>query len=277
MPRIVVEPHGLGWGAPVLRRPPVGGLGRARKIALLGGGKSTLAFAPWFDPTWELWAHASCRNDCVRLPDVLFDLHPPALWRDPVKKHWDTSYLAWLKQNTVPIYMQAHYPDVPASIKYPFGAVMTQFRPYFTNHVAWMTALALMEGVTQLALYGCHYSHGSEYEAQRGCAEYWCGVAEGRGVQVLIPPGCDLLGYPAELYGYESHPDGVRLKSYTMRPGKPGKADAVETPTAAPKPLTLIDPACDARPALRTLIGQDGTPVAPAWARSGYPEPKGVQ
>ena len=62
-----------------------------------------------------------------------------------------------------------------------------------------MIALALTEGVTHLALYGCHYSNDSEYAIQRGCAEYWCGVAEGRGVTVCIPPTCDLLNFPEEL------------------------------------------------------------------------------
>ena len=265
MARITIDEKGKGWGTPVMRRPPLAGPGRHRKIALLGGGSKTLPFAPWFDPTWELWAHASCRNQCKRMPDVLFDLHPPELWRDPTKKTWDVFYARWLAQNTVPIYMQQRYPDVPASMHYPFEMIMTQYRPYFTNHVAWMTALALSEGVTHLALYGCHYESDSEYGAQRGCAEYWMGVAEGRGVQVLIPPLCDLLAFPPELYGYESHPAGVRVKSYTRN-----LEARVKTPTAAPKALTEIDQkTAIGRPPLRTLIGPDNKPVPTDWSHSG--------
>lgn len=265
---IKLDTKGKGWGAPAIRRPPLAGPGRARKIAILGGGEKTLRHAPWNDPTWELWAHASCRNSCARLPDVLFDLHPPALWRDPVKKHWDVTYLNWLKQNTVPVYMQEHYPDVPASVKYPFGAVMTQFRPYFTNTVSWMVALALTEGVTHLALYGCHYENEGEYGVQRGCAEYWCGVAEGRGVQVLIPPECNLLNFPSRLYGYESHPDGVRHPEYAPFFGtKP----AVRKHDGTKVTLTGIDMTkAEGRTPLRPLVGLDGTQVAPNWADSGH-------
>jgi hypothetical protein len=205
------------WVGPKPRRPVMAGPGRPRKIAILGGAESTLKHAPWHDSTWELWSHASCRHKCEREPDVLFDLHPPELWRNPSKKFWDRTYVKWLKQSHIPIYMQDHYKDIPASIRYPFETMITEFpKGYMTNHVAYMMALALMEGVTHIGLYGCHYDSNSEYGPQRGCAEYWCGVAEGRGVQVLIPPGCDLLMKPSLLYGYQSHPDGKRDPSYSF-------------------------------------------------------------
>ena len=49
------------WPKPRPRPHLVAGLGRLRKIALLGGSL-TLAYAPWHDTTWELWSHASCRE-----------------------------------------------------------------------------------------------------------------------------------------------------------------------------------------------------------------------
>lgn len=204
---------------PEPRRALMAGLGRLRKIACLGGAPS-MKYAPWHDPTWELWAHMSCRHLCKRDPDLLYDLHPPALWRNPKKKNWDPNYPKWLATNRIPIMMQERYPDAPASIRYPFETMVTEFpRGYMTNTLAYMIALALMEGVTHLAIFGCDYSAGSEYGPQRGSAEYWLGLAEGRGVQVLIPPTCDLLNKPHLMYGYESHPDGVRHPSYSFTIG----------------------------------------------------------
>lgn len=157
---------------------------------------------------------------CRRDPDLLFDLHPPELWRDPKKKTWDPKYWAWLKTNRVPIMMQNVYEDVPSSIRYPLETIVTEFpRGYMTNHVAYMTALALTEGVTHIGVFGCDYDTGSEYGPQRGCAEYWLGLAEGRGVHVQIPPLCDLLNRPSLMYGYESHPGGVRHASYSFSVG----------------------------------------------------------
>jgi len=260
------------WKGPRPRRPAFAGTGRLRKIALLGGA-STIKYAPWHDPTWELWSHASCRNKCQREPDVLFDLHPPELWRDPTKKYWDTTYLRWLQQNHIPIYMQERYPDIPASIKYPFATMITEFpRGYMTNTVAYMVALALMEGVTHLGIFGCHYDSASEYGAQRGSCEYWLGVAEGRGVHVQIPPTCDLLAVPDLLYGYESHPGGVRHPSYlisvnakagsqTVKMGKDGEQAVQLVPADAPNAPKLMDigvpPAIERRDSLPVKVGLD--------------------
>jgi len=201
------------------RKPAFAGPGRLRKVACLGGA-ATLKAAPWFDPTWELWAHASCRHLCKRDPDLLWDLHPPELWRNAAKKNWDPKYATWLTTNTVPIMMQQVYKDVPASVRYPFEQIVTEFpRGYMTNHVAYMIALALTEGVTHIGIFGCDYSTNTEYGPQRGSAEYWLGVAEGRGVHICLPPKSDLLNKPHLMYGYESHPNGIRDKSYVFALG----------------------------------------------------------
>ena len=257
-----VRPSDVKARPPVIRRPVFAGGGRLRKVACLGGGR-TLRYTPWHDPTWELWAHASCRHLCPRDPDLLFDLHPPELWRDSKKKTWDPHYLTWITANRVPIMMQQVYPDVPASLKYPFETMITEFpRGYMANHVTYMIALALMEGVTHIALFGCDYNTNSEYGPQRGSTEYWLGVAEGRGVQVALPPGCDLLDKPHLLYGYESHPNGVRDPSYSFAIGplrlpNPGPAQTAAgidlVPADDPKATPLRDlgvaPALDRRDA----------------------------
>ncbi len=220
------------------RRPLLAGIGRLRKVACLGGARS-LVYAPWHDPTWELWAHASCRHLCKRDPDIIWDLHPPELWRDPKKKNWDPNYAKWLATNRIPIMMQEVYPDVPASMRYPFETIITEFpRGYMTNHIAYMIALALVEGVTHIALFGCDYDTDSEYGPQRGSAEYWLGMAEGRGVNILIPPKCDLLNKPPLLYGYESHPNGIRDKSYSFALGPLKRPANGKVPVASGLALT---------------------------------------
>ncbi len=79
--------------------------------------------------------------------------------------------------------------------------------------MAWMSALALSEGVTHVALWGIHYEHDIEHERQRGCCEYWVGLLEGRGVQVVIPEGCPVTKSPGWLYGYESHDEAVHKRA----------------------------------------------------------------
>ncbi len=262
MPIVLGKASSKGWGPPV-RRPSL----EPKKVALIGGSESTLRYAPWDDPSWKLWAHASCRQKCARMPDLLFDLHPKALWSDPVKKHWDPQYVGWLKQNTTPIYMQQRDPEAPASLEYPYHRIMAEWGqyPYVANQVGWMVALALTEGVTHIAVYGCEYAHDTEYGPQRGSAEFWLGVAIGRGVQVCLPPTSTLLREPRLLYGYESHPGGIRDKSYSKRVSK---TDAIKTEKGKVD-LTLIDPDSTDRPKLRPVLGPDGKPTGqePDWAR----------
>jgi hypothetical protein len=267
-----VRPSDVKNKPPVVRQAAFAGVGRLRKVACLGGA-ATLKHAPWADPTWELWAHASCRHVCRRDPDLLWDLHPQELWRDSKKKTWDPKYLTWLKTNRVPIMMQDVYDDVPSSIRYPIETIQTEFQlGYMTNHLAYMVALALTQGVTHLGVFGCDYDTDSEYGPQRGSAEFWLGIAEGRGVRICLPPGCTLLNRPHLEYGYESHPKGVRHPSYSFALG-PMKA-TVPKPGGPPAELIKSD-APDA-PAYRDIgrppdFFRRDTPV------SLWPESQGVK
>lgn len=213
-----------------------------RKIALCGSHTSSLEDAPWTDPSWEFWGHASSRAWYRRRMDRYFDLHPPACWTRGGKK--GDVYPKWLAQNTVPIYMQDKYPQVPASIKYPKGRVLTEFsyahrRHYFGNHAAWMIALALTEGVTHLALFGINYSSEGEYFTQRGSAEYWLGQLDGRGVNVILPEQCSLLADPKLLYGYESHDEqtGALKSEYKRRHTQPSKPVVRDVPESLRKEI----------------------------------------
>lgn len=203
--------------APSISQPPRAGIGRLRKVGFLGSHERSLKFAPWDDPSWELWGHASSRGMYRRSPERFFDLHRTECWSKSNNK--GEKYLRWLATNPVPIYMQERSSDVPASIRYPIEqASFGMARPYFTSHVAYMIALALMEGVTHIGFFGVNYSPDCEYGTQRGSTEYWMGRAEGAGVTLVLPKTCTLLADPKELYGYESHDEhGVLVDAYTKR------------------------------------------------------------
>lgn len=170
--------------------------------------------------------------------DRYFDLHPPACWSRGGKKGTASQYVKWLAKNTTPIYMQKQYPEVPASVEYPKGRILAEFgdaRPYFTNHTAWMIALALTEGVTAIGLYGINYSTESEYVRQRGSAEYWLGRAAQQGVRIILPSQCTLLAEPGLLYGYESHDEqtGELKDAYKRKAWKPAETIAPVGPGSA--------------------------------------------
>ena len=251
----------------LLPRPTATRIGR--KIALCGSHSSSLEDAPWSDPSWEFWGHASSRAWYKREMDRYFDLHVRACWTRAGKK--GARYPKWLASNTIPIYMQDHFPDVPASIKYPKGRILMEFpdaRQYFANHVAWMIALALTEGVSTIGLFGVNYSTESEYVRQRGSAEYWLGRASGMGVRIVLPEQCTLLREPALLYGYESHDEttGVLKPEYKRRVWKPEE-------TIVPIPQGQAVKRAEPPPELRAEIElEEKEYPRPEWALGPLPE-----
>lgn len=205
--------------------PPRKAAARAgRKIALCGSHSPSLVDAPWDDPTWEFWGHASSRAWYRHQLDRYFDLHPKACWTRGGRK--GPEYPKWLAKNTVPIFMQQKYAEVPASVAFPKRRILTEFsdaRPYFTNQVAWMIAFAMTEGVSAIGLWGVDYGSEGEYVRQRGSAEYWLGRAAERGIRIVLPEQCTLLAEPALLYGYESHDEvtGLLKDDYKRREWEP--------------------------------------------------------
>lgn len=215
----------LGGPGVVLPKPPQAVSRTTRKIALLGSHSSSLAACPWADPSWELWGHSSARAWYKRELDRYFDLHPRPCWNRNNRK--GSTYPRWLATNTVPIFMQERYSDVTASVRYPKERILLEYggvRRYFKNHLSWMMALAFAEGATHIALFGINYGHVSEYEMQRGSAEYWLGRAEERGIHLMLPDECSLLAEPKGLYGYESHDEtGALMPAYKQRIPKPAE------------------------------------------------------
>lgn len=238
--------------AVAIRHAPVIAPGRVvssarttRKIAIFGTHQPSLADAPWLDESWERWGHASGRMWYSRPMDLYFDLHPRSCWTRGGKK--GANYPKWLANQTTPIYMQERYAEVPASMEYPKRRILQEYggaRPYFTNHVAWMIALAFTENVTTIGLFGINYAIQSEYVMQRASCEYWIGRAQERGLTVILPEQCTLLREPALLYGYESHDEetGQLKKEYRIKewahghdiePGRPLSIRAEPTPEIA--------------------------------------------
>lgn len=196
-----------GWAA--RRRPPYF---RTKKLALLGNTPS-LAFTPWHDGTWTLAAHPCCRPKCQREPDWYFDLHRPECFR--TGKHWNRDYHGWLKRLQTPIFMQEAWPEIPMAVRYPLELVDASFATsvtgqlFATNHCAYLIALAMLEGVEQIGLFGCQYA-GGERGTQRESLIYWIARFEQYGGRVVVPRKHNSI-MVRRLYGYDSHDEHGKL------------------------------------------------------------------
>lgn len=251
-----------GQGGAAKHRPPYF---RTKKLGLLGSTES-LRFAPWFDPSWTLAAHPCCRPSCKREPDWYFDLHRKECFTRE-QKSWNPAYYTWLKRLQTPIFMQERWPEIPAAVKYPLDLVEAEFAStatgelYATNHCAFMIALAMMEGVTHIGLFGCQYGAATEHSVQRDSLTYWIGRFEQYGGRIVLPKRFNtLLSKPRRLYGYESHDEHGKLVPDYRSPL------AVKKKDEPPRTLTMVEEqSAEGRPPL--MAPPEGVEIA--WQRSG--------
>lgn len=191
-----------------------------KRIAIIGTAPSWRA-TPWDDPTLEIW----CLNDfhVLNAPRATrwFDLHPldKLYFRDPAKRKVfagdvpagffvrPTGHLEWLRRQTIPVYVQdAAALGSPNAVTFPKAEIEAKFGRHFASSPAWMIGLALLEGVTELHIYGIHLATEWEYLKQKPNMTFLLGLAAGMGVKVVLPKGCPLLA-ESHQYAYEEDPD----------------------------------------------------------------------
>ncbi len=139
--------------------------------------------------------------------DVLFELHTLEHLQSVAAHSTNPNdYLDWLKKQPGPedpkhcsIYMQDHFPEIPASVKLPReelnawfaergGKVPGRFAAdYYTSTVSYMLALAIMQGRPEIRVYGVDLLQDEEYGYQRAGCEYLIGFARGMGIPVFVP------------------------------------------------------------------------------------------
>jgi hypothetical protein len=167
-----------------------------KRIALIGSAPSSVALAPYGDPSWTIWGCSPGAVPHVKRVDAWFEMHPlsqPDITAD---------YVAWMAQLDRPVYMIEAVPGLPKSLVYPREELMRKYGPYFfTSSLAWMFALALEQNPQEIGLWGVDMADNTEYGYQRPGCHYFVMLARERGITVTVPPQSDLLAPPAP-YGY---------------------------------------------------------------------------
>lgn len=192
------------------------------RIALIGSAPSSLALAPFDDPSWTIWACSPGAYLSLKRVDAFFELHRfnP---NDPV---WFREYVEWMKGLACPLYMIEPLPEFPTSVAYPRAEMIERWGPnFFTSSLAWMAALALtQEGIEEIGFWGVDMAATEEYGLQKPGCLYFVEMARQMGVRVTTPPESDLL-QPLPLYGIgEANPQ--RIKLMTRRAELQGKMNA---------------------------------------------------
>lgn len=183
-----------------------------KTVAMVGMATATCALAPYNDEDVEIWA----LNEMHAFPWLKratrwFQIHHSTLWKRDIAKRNVHGHREWLQDNPldIPIYMQYYQEEVPKSIEYPLREVCDKFFKnirrgdakikYFTSTFAYMMGIALLDGFERIELYGFEMSSSDEFVEQKGCAEFWIGLAMGLGIEIYLPPHCILMW--SNLYG----------------------------------------------------------------------------
>lgn len=204
--------RGLVTMKPAAERP------KRTKVAIVGFASSSRDQAPYDDQSFEIWSlnHA---HQFIRRWDRWFQIHPTTKASADVARAGQVSsgdeHGQWLtaQDGSNPVYMQDHYEEIKASVRYPREEINKWFEEqggkvpgffatdYYTSTISQMLALAIYEGFSEIHLYGIDLLQEEEYFYQRAGCEYLIGFARGRGAKVYIPKSSALCkaGY---VYGY---------------------------------------------------------------------------
>ena len=167
-----------------------------KKVALVGFARSSAMDAPFHDPEFSIWGMNQLYRFIPRA-SRWFDIHHN--WNEYVVP--GTDHAAWIRDAPIPVYMNDYHPEFSSSVRYPIERMIEKFGDYYTSTVAYMLALAIDEGFTQIDLYGIDLAVGVEYVEQRPCTEYYIGIASERGITVGIPTASALCKQSYR-YGY---------------------------------------------------------------------------
>lgn len=183
------------------------------KIALVGTAPSSRLLAPFNDPSWTIWG-CSPGNMGPVLPriDAWVEIHGTNLL-EPENSSFAPQYIAWMNGLTIPLYMQDKQ-VCPNAIPVPKDELVKEFGPYFfTSSFAWMMAMAIKAGASEVALFGIDMASRDEYIIQRPGAFHFFQEASRRGVKMAAPYESDIFQPPA-LYGYsEVTPYGRKMRA----------------------------------------------------------------
>ena len=139
---------------------------------------------------WEVWGLPW--DDRYVYYDRLFEMHDLRLIDGETSRR-PHGYIERLKESTVPLYMQEMYFDNVT--EYPFDEMAIT---YFNSSIAYMIALAIHEGAETIGVYGVDMKASDEYAYQKPNVEYLIGLAQGLGIEIILPEESPLLKFQGE-------------------------------------------------------------------------------
>lgn len=157
-------------------------------ILIVGGHPDYQDKAPEHTERWVMG------KSFDREADRVFEIHERAKW---------SSRIEHLNAFGCPVIMQDHYPEIPESIAYPLTEMQCLFGRFQTCTIAYMLALAIIEG-HNAAIWGVG-GDTEAYHYQTPNYAFLAGYARARGLRVIAHPDSALqrILHPSHRYGWD--------------------------------------------------------------------------
>lgn len=148
-------------------------------------------------PQENAWGvHSVCLRRDV---DMVFDMHK--IYEEPLKSDPEQiAIIDYVNKNKVPLVTLKKLDYIPTSIEFPLDKMPLK---YCECSIAYMIFYALLEGVTEIDMYGFLMADYDVYNKQLKSVEYWIGYARGKGIKVTIHEPTAICKGRQGLYGYE--------------------------------------------------------------------------
>jgi hypothetical protein len=181
-------------------------------VAIIGSHPRTREDFDFSRTDCDIWLFneaLSGNNPWAKRADMIFQMHVPAIWRNPTNRN-DPHHYDWLKsQDSCAVMMQDIYEDVPRSVRYPLTDVaqmlgvtadeLAQVDHFISSSVSQAIAYAVLKGYQRIEVYGVAMETNTEYQFQREGVAFWMGFAKGRGIEFDF---VDPTFRDVPLYGY---------------------------------------------------------------------------
>lgn len=205
---------------------------------LIGGKSQKRYFSP--DPDDEVWGLNTCRFTWVDGKwTSFFNIHK---YENLRRYGYDIEAdVRWLRDRPkIMFYTVDPWPELQTRNNvrvFPWPMINSALAAhrcgYHCGSFDWMMAYATALNFDRIVIHGVSLLiEAGEPISARACLEYWCGVAEARGVGVMIAPDCDLFAFyhlvkSNMIYGFDDTP---------IYEDRTGTAVAGEAPYKVPEP-----------------------------------------
>jgi hypothetical protein len=141
--------------------------------------------APFDDPEWAIWVLGNQLDQYdISKVDRIFEIHDNLEDKDPAYPNWLT------EQGMSKLVVGDKFPlPVPDATFYPENKVNELLGgEYLSSSPAYMIALAILEGASEIGIYGVDMAvDNHEYFKQRPEMYAWIAYAKAKGIKITIP------------------------------------------------------------------------------------------